>query len=93
MHSAHRLVASLFLIAALAGPMSMMAVPSPQGATVTVRVYDRRHRDYHNWDDRENHAWGMYLANNRRRHYEYARAHRREQERYWNWRHSHPYER
>jgi hypothetical protein len=93
MHHAHRFVTSLFLTAALAGPVSMLAIPSPQGATVTVRVYDRRHRDYHNWDDRENHAWGVYLTTNQMRHYEYARAHRREQDRYWNWRHSHPDER
>jgi hypothetical protein len=91
MHHAHRYVASLLLTAALVGPMSIMAVPRPAGATVEVRVYDRHHRDYHNWDGRENHAWGVYLTNHHRRHhYEYARASRREQDRYWNWRHSHP---
>jgi hypothetical protein len=89
MHHTRRYVASLFLAAALAGPMSIMAVP-PQGATVQVRVYDRSHKDYHNWDGRENQAWGVYLTNNHQRHYEYARANRRQQDQYWNWRHSHP---
>ncbi len=93
MHHTHRYFASLLLTAVLAGPMSIMAVPSPAGEAVTVRVYDRRHRDYHNWDDRENHAWGVYLTTNHRRHYEYVRAHRRDQDRYWEWRHSHPDER
>jgi len=88
MHYAHRFVASLFLIGALGVPMSMMAVPAPQG--VQIRVYDRGHRDYHNWDDHENHRWGVYLATNHRRHYEYARASRREQARYWNYRHRYP---
>ena len=90
MHRAHRYVASLFLAAAIAGPMSIMAVPSPQGATVQVRVYDRNHKDYHNWDDHENQAWGVYLTNNHRNHVEYAKARRGDQDAYWNWRHSHP---
>jgi hypothetical protein len=90
MQCAKRIFASLFLTAALAGPMAAMAFPTPAGAQVVIRVYDRNHRDYHNWDDHENHAWGVYLTNNHRRNYEYRRAHRREQERYWNWRHSHP---
>jgi hypothetical protein len=90
MHHTRRYVASLFLAAALAGPMSIMAVPAPEGATVQIRVYDRNHRDYHNWDDRENHAWGVYLTNNHQRHYEYSRANRRQQDQYWAWRHSHP---
>jgi hypothetical protein len=90
MHHTRRYVAALFLAAALAAPLSIMAAPSPQGATVQVRVYDRSHRDYHNWDDRENQSWGVYLSNNHRRHYEYAKANRREQDRYWNWRHAHP---
>jgi hypothetical protein len=89
MHYAHRFVVSMFLAAAFVAPMAIMAAPTPQDA-VQVRVYDRNHRDYHNWDARENNAWGVYLTNNHRSHYEYARANRREQDRYWNWRHSHP---
>jgi hypothetical protein len=77
MHYAHRYVASLFLAAAFAGPMAIMAAPTPQGAAVQVRVYDRNHRDYHNWDGRENNAWGVYLTTNHRPYYEYARANRR----------------
>ena len=90
MHLAHRLVTSLFLTAALAAPMSMMAIPSPQGATVQVKVYDRTHKDYHNWDDNENRAWGVYLTNNHRPRHEYTKAKKSEQDQYWNWRHSHP---
>jgi hypothetical protein len=93
MNRAHRYAASLLLAAVLASPLAVMAVPAPEGATVQIRVYDRHHRDYHNWDDHENHAWGVYLESNHRRHYEYVRAHRRDQDRYWEWRHSHPNER
>jgi len=90
MHHLNRYVASLFLAAAIAGPMSIMAVPRPEGATVQIRVYDRNHKDYHNWDDRENHAWGVYLTTNHRPQHEYAKSNKREQDQYWNWRHSHP---
>jgi hypothetical protein len=87
---AHRYVASLFLAAALAGPMSIMAVPRPVDATVQVRVYDRTHKDYHNWDAHENQTWGVYLTNNHRPYVEYTKARRGDQDGYWNWRHAHP---
>lgn len=70
--------------------MSIMAAPGAQSDGVQIRVYDGSHRDYHNLDDHENHAWGVYLTTHHRRHYEYARANRREQARYWNYRYSHP---
>ena len=90
MHRAHGYIASLLLTTALAAPVAIMAAPVPQEASVHVRVYDRTHKDYHNWDDNENQAWGRYLNENHRNNHEYARSNRREQGQYWNWRHSHP---
>jgi hypothetical protein len=90
MSSTHLYIGSLFLAAALAAPVATMAAPVPQDARVQIRVYDRNHRDYHNWDDRENRAWGVYLSDNHRHAHEYARARRRERSEYWNWRHAHP---
>lgn len=90
MHNAHRYIASLFLTAAIAAPVSLLAVPSPQEARAQVRVYDRDHKDYHNWDDNENHAWGQYLTENRKSSHEYSKSNRKEQSQYWNWRHAHP---
>jgi hypothetical protein len=90
MRNTHRYISSLLLAAALAAPVAMIAAPGPQDAGIQIRVYDRNHKDYHNWDDRENHAWGVYLSDNHRNAHEYSRAHRREQSHYWNWRHSHP---
>jgi hypothetical protein len=89
MHRAHLSVASLFLAAALAAPLSMMAAPTPQ-ASVQVRVYDRDHKDYHNWDDHENAQWGVFLSDNHRKSHEFTKANRKEQSQYWAWRHSHP---
>jgi hypothetical protein len=90
MHRPHHYLASLFLTAAIAAPISMIAMPSPQEAGVQVRVYDKNHKDYHNWDDNENRAWGVYLTENHKNHHDYARASKKEQGRYWDWRHSHP---
>jgi hypothetical protein len=87
MNGAYRYIFLLLLTAALM-PVAMMAAP-PQGAGVQVRVYDSRHKDYHNWDDNENRQWGLYLTQNNRRPHEYKRAKKSEQSEYWNWRHDH----
>jgi hypothetical protein len=89
MHVAHRYIASLILTAVLAAPMAIMASPTPQAA-VSVPVYDRNHKDYHNWDDNENRAWGVFLTNNHSKYHEYSKSNRKEQGQYWDWRHSHP---
>jgi hypothetical protein len=86
MRHKNRLIASLFLTAALAAPAVLVATPAPQ----ENRVYDREHKDYHNWDDHENAAWHRYLAENRREDHEFAKSKRKEQAEYWNWRHNHP---
>jgi hypothetical protein len=54
------------------------------------RVYDRDRKDYHNWNDNENRAWGQFLTENHRESHEYAKSNKKEQSKYWNWRHSHP---
>ena len=89
MQIANRFVATLFLTAALGAPVAIAAAPA-QEARVQVRVYDRNHKDYHNWDDHENNAWGVYLTNNHKKNHEYSKSSRREQSHYWDWRHSHP---
>ena len=88
MHCANRYIASLILTAAFAAPVSIMAAPTPQ--TVQVRVYDSGHKDYHNWDDNENRAWGVYLTENKRKPHEFKKARKKEQSQYWDWRHDHP---
>jgi hypothetical protein len=90
MHIANRCLASIFLSAALVAPASVIAAPKPQEAGVQVRVYDKDHKDYHNWDAHENAAWGRFIVENHRKDHEYAHADKKEQREYWNWRHSHP---
>ena len=71
MFHTRRFISSFFLAAVLAAPLAVMAAPAPQDAGVQVRVYDRDHKDYHNWDDHEDHAYRAYLTE---RHEQYRAA-------------------
>ncbi len=90
MRRAHRYIASLFLTAALAAPVPILAASVSQDATVQVRVYDKDHKDYHNWDDNENRAWGQFLTEKHRKPHDFSKANKKEQSQYWDWRHAHP---
>jgi len=90
MHRSYRFIASLFLVAAIAAPVSMLAAPVPQEASVQVRVYDRDHKDYHNWDDREDRAYRGYLVERHENYREYGKQKHKNQRQYWKWRHEHP---
>jgi hypothetical protein len=90
MHRIDRYISSLFLAAAIAAPALIVAEAKAQEAGVQVRVYDRDHRDYHNWDNREDHAYRGYLVTQHRTYRAYNRQRSRVQRHYWNWRHSHP---
>src|ERR1022692_5043257 len=71
MYRSYRFIASLFLVAAIAAPVSIMAAPAPQEAGVQVRVYDSDRKDYHNWDDREDSAYRGYLTERHENYREY----------------------
>ena len=92
MHRVTKFVASLFLTAALAAPVVTLARPAVQDQDNhdRDRVYDREHKDYHQWDDHEKDAWARFLAEKHRKDHEFAKASKKEQDEYWNWRHSHP---
>ena len=81
---------SLMLAGAIFAPAAVMGAPRPQEASVQVRVYDRDHRDYHNWDDREDHAYRGYLVERHQTYRAYNDQRGRDQRNYWKWRHNHP---
>lgn len=85
-----RYIGLLILAAAIATPTAITASAKPQEGTVQVSVYDRDHRDYHNWDDREDRAYRRYLVVQHRGYRDYHRQHYRVRRHYWNWRHTHP---
>jgi hypothetical protein len=89
MHVARRWLSTFVLTAALATTGSVVAAtPKPQ--EVQVRVYDPGHKDYHNWDEREDRAYRHYLEERHEQYRKYERMKEKEQRDYWNWRHSHP---
>lgn len=90
MHSIHRTIGSFLLAAALLTPTIAMAAAGPQDAGVTVRVYDPGHKDYHNWDDREDKAYRQYLTDQHMKYHDYKHISKAQQRAYWNWRHDHP---
>jgi hypothetical protein len=83
-------IGSLLLAAAIVAPVLVVTEAKAQEGSVQIRVYDRHHRDYHNWDDREDRAYRGYLGEQHREYREYDRQKRRDQDNYWKWRHHHP---
>jgi hypothetical protein len=54
------------------------------------RYEDRAHNNSHQWDDREDQAYRRYLQEQRRDYRAFSKLGRRDQNNYWNWRHTHP---
>jgi hypothetical protein len=82
----NRFVSSMLLAAALAAPAAVVATATPQDN----RIYDRDHKDYHNWDDHEDRAYRQYLKEQHKEYHEYNKLNERDQRAYWKWRHDHP---
>jgi hypothetical protein len=89
----HRFLSSLIVTAALLAPGLGQTVAAAQVrgdvnvGPVSVRVYDRSHKDYHVWDDQEDHTYRQYLSDNHRTYRPIAKLSNREQTKYWNTRH------
>ena len=91
MHAARRCLSAFVLTAALATTGSVVAVAAtPKPQDVQVRVYDPGHKDYHNWDEREDRAYRHYIEERHEQYRKYEKLKEKEQRDYWNWRHSHP---
>jgi len=54
------------------------------------RVYDRTHKDYHDWNENEDRSYRQYLGQNQQDFREYHKSNPDQQDQYWNWRHTHP---
>jgi Ni/Co efflux regulator RcnB len=101
MHRGYQHLFSFFVLsAALAAPSAMSAAAQPQDNGRQEeghrddkdrnRVYDRDHKDYHNWDDNEDRSFRVYLGERHREYHPFVEMKQKEQRAYWNWRHSHP---
>jgi hypothetical protein len=79
----------LFAMSFVVGMPLVNASPVPQ-VGIQFRVFDRNHKDYHDWDDREDRDYRGYLESRHRPYIEYRKQNNKEQKNYWNYRHSHP---
>jgi len=90
---------ALFVAAALAAPMAVFAAAKPQNranqeehhpnGNDSHKVYDRNHKDYHNWDADEDRSYRQYLGEKHREYRPFSEASQKLQSAYWNWRHGH----
>ena len=87
-------LSSIFLGAALMAPLALSAGAAQEVVIQRdgdhTRYYDRNHRDYHEWNDREDRSYRVYLGEQHRDYREFHRNNRRAQQKYWRWRHEHP---
>ena len=95
MNLAQKYLSFIFLGAALTAPLALTAGAAQEvsvrvGDGDHVRYYDRDHRDYHEWNDREDRSYRAYLGERHRDYREFHHNNRRTQQKYWRWRHEHP---
>jgi hypothetical protein len=80
----HRFMSAFLLSIALMSPVAMRADEHHY-----KRYYDRDHRDWHEWNEREDRAYHRYWEERHERQLEWARLRRERQREYWRWRHEH----
>ena len=88
----HRLLTSLAVTAALLTPGLGQAIAAAQTRAavrvgpVTIRVYDRTHKEYHVWDKQED-QHRAYLRQHHQKYRPITKISRARQASYWNARH------
>ena len=54
------------------------------------RYYDKNHKDYHTWDDREVGVYQRWATDNHIDNRDFSHLKSKQQAEYWDWRHEHP---
>ena len=100
MQRIHRYLGSILLGATLVAPMVLVASPTPQESKqekreekkeAQRRYYDRDHKVYHTWDDREESSFHRWMDERHdQTHRAFHKMKNKEQSEYWKWRHEHP---
>src|SRR5438477_5818988 len=80
----------LFAGSAMVAPLTMRAGDHHEKRYDDQRYYDKDGRDYHAWNDHEDHAYRIYLGEQHRDYREFARVKAARQREYFRWRHEHP---
>jgi hypothetical protein len=77
-----RYLHTFLLGAALMAPLGLRADDHPK------RYYDRDHKDYHEWNEREQQAYQRY-RDEKHINRDWQHARKQDQNEYWRWRHQH----
>ncbi len=73
------------------GLLLPLAAQPPRDDDHRDRYYDRDHKDYHEWNEREERAWHRYWEEQRHAlPLTWRRANEEQRRAYWRWRHEHP---
>ncbi len=83
-----RHISTLLLGASLLAPLALRA--DDDDHRHDKRYYDRDHKDYHEWNDREDRAYRKFLEERHEHYRDWNRINRDRQREYWRWRHDHP---
>ena len=78
---------SMFLLGAAF--LVPVAVKADDDHRQVQRYYDRNGRDWHEWNPNEQQAYNRYAQEQHRQAREFEKQKRRDQERYFRWRHNH----
>ena len=78
---------SVALIAPIAmAPTGLRAQDRDRGA---ASYHDARHNDDHQWNDREDRAYRMWVKERHRKYVDFHKLKENDQQSYWAWRHEH----
>jgi type III secretory pathway component EscR len=89
MHRIYRfsILSAFVLSAALAAPIALRAEDNNHNEK---RYYDKQGKDYHTWNDNEDHAYRSYLTEQHQSYRSFNKQPAAKQQVYFNWRHDHP---
>jgi hypothetical protein len=96
-HKGMRILSSMLLMGALAAPLGLQAQERDDhnkdrdDHAQQQRIYDRDHKDYHNWNGDEDRMYRQWYteSHNGKEYREYNKLKHKDQTAYWNWRHQH----
>jgi hypothetical protein len=91
----HRYFRYILLTAALVVPTAVIAQDrdhqdSHENDQKGRRYEDKAHQDAHEWNGSEDQAYRRYLQEHHKKYRDFSKAKNKDQNDYWNWRHSHP---
>lgn len=84
-----KILTAMAVSMALLTPVCVNAQDHDRDEHQNKRYYDKRHKDYHEWNANEDRAYHMYWEQRHHAYVDWEHASERQREAYWDWRHNH----